>query len=194
MAKFTSQLVARIKQYISLKLYNKAVALRYMENGEPDYLYTGLIPSNDVLKKAFKLFLTAAKLGNDDAQYEVATMYYHGYGVVSDKLNFEYWSISAYMQGHAMALLKLANYHRASKKRVECGDGYIDLIDLAYEEYEVLAKADIGDAQEILGDMYRIGEGNRTPDREKAIYWYDLAAENGMGEAMDMLKHLKSQS
>lgn len=194
MIELTSRLVSRIKQYISRKLYDKAFALRYMKEGQPDYLYTGINPSQAVLKKAFDLFLRSAKLGNDDAQYQLAKMYYHGYGVEVDKELFEYWSIRAYEQGHAMALFYLADYHRLTQRRVKSGEVYIDTVDLAYDEYETLAKSGIAEAQEILGDMCRIGEGNRKPDHEKAIYWYGLAASNGMSDADEMLEHMKASS
>lgn len=194
MTNYIAQLVSKVKLYIACELYEKAFSLRYMNHGQPDYLYTDLLPSQDTLKNAFKLFLKSAKLGHDNAQYQVAKMYYHGYGVPPDKEYFEYWSIKAYEQDHAMALFYLADYHRLTQGQVKLGDAYVDLIDLAYEEYEVLAKSNIAEAQEILGDMYRIGEGNKTPDREKAIYWYTLASENGMWDATDMLEHLKSKA
>lgn len=188
MVKIISKFVGSIIRSISWRIYLEAYMMRWRDEAYADHPF-----SQKVLKKVFRLYLIAAKLGGDDAQCAVALMYLHGDGVSQDNDSFLYWITRALEQRSSTAVFHLADFHRNTPKRLHYSeDGKcIRSIDLAYNGYEILAKLGIAEAQEILGDMYRIGEGDREPDREKALYWYGLAAENGVCEAEEMLEFMK---
>jgi len=64
--------------------------------------------------------------------------------------------------------------------------------DLAYQEFEFIAKAGILEAQEELAFMYRIGYGwGIPPNRKKSIHWYNIAIKNGSTSAKADLKYMK---
>ena len=60
----------------------------------------------------------------------------------------------------------------------------------AFELYQ--KAADLGDtiAQNILGDKYEMGNG-MWKDINKAIYWFEKSAKQGLQKAQNSLKNLK---
>ncbi len=147
-------------------------------------------------KNKFDSYLASALSGDKDSQYEVAMMYLNGDDVTKDIKAFENWASKAYEQGHAGSLYELAQYHRTSglKMRADLtGNKFIEHIELAYKEFGVLAESGLLEAQEILGEMYRSGEGfGIEPDREKAMYWYSVAASNGSKKSNEILLYMSS--
>jgi len=65
-------------------------------------------------------------------------------------------------------------------------------IDDPNEKLEMFANAGNVEAQEFLGAKYRTGWGfGEAPDREKAMYWYEMAANNGSISSKSILEYMK---
>jgi len=144
----------------------------------------------------FDICLKNAKAGDSESQYKLSLMFLNGDGVTKDEGAFERWALTAHENGHAGALYELAHYHRSSGSKMRAdltGDKFIDHKELAYSEFKILAEAGLLEAQEIPGEMYRFGEGfGIEPNREKAMYWYSIAASNGSEKATEILIYMGS--
>ncbi len=131
------------------KLVLKMMRGDYVVNNKPKYLV-----------------LLIAKFGSVDAQYELALLFRY-----KNKQIFEHYAYAAYEQGHIAANFELAKYFRllGSGGRRLSEEVFINYIDLAYEHFEVAAEAEMVEAQELLADMHRIGEGSGVPDWDIGI-------------------------
>jgi len=146
-------------------------------------------------KRSIDSLFEAAKKGDPESQYLLSLKYLYGDEIEKDEGAFERWALSAYEQGCADALYKLAHYHRNSEGSMRAdlkGEKTIPHIELAYKEFEILAKSGLLEAQEILGDMYRVGEGfGIEEDKEKSLKWYEVAVSNGSERAREIVKYMK---
>lgn len=145
--------------------------------------------------KSIEKLLESAKNGDPESQYELSIKYLEGDELEKDEGAFERWALTAYENGNAPALYKLAHYHRNSegKMRIDLEEKEtISHKELAYQEFEILAESGLLEAQEILGEMYRFGEGfGIEENKEKSIYWYTKAAVNGSEQAQEIAGYMK---
>jgi TPR repeat protein len=123
--------------------------------------------ANDIWQNLFKEKLQEAKQGNSNAQYDVASMYQNGRGVIPDLGKATEWYKKSAAQDNAKAVNRLklleANEERFNK---------------------VLAQAEKGNAesQYKLGKMYSEGVGVSI-DNTKAAKAFESAAMQGHAKA-----------
>ncbi len=124
---------------------------------------------------SFQWYYKAAKQGDSDAQFYIASCYYKGDDVAEDKAEAVKWYRKAADQGHAKAqnTLGVCYYY-----------GYGVEEDKAEAIKWFFKAADLGnaEAQNNLGACYENGEGVNK-DETEAIKWYQQAAENGNAAA-----------
>ena len=114
--------------------------------------------------------------GNDrDAEYEVAVMYAHGYGVAKNETESRKWLERAAKHGNVSAEYDLGIALREGRGAVQDYEGAIKWIQLA-------AEGGHPQAQFALGSMYRAGTGVPV-DNVKAYTWLNLAAAHGVYDA-----------
>ena len=134
------------------------------------------------MKKAFEFFKSAAELGNPMAQYNLASYYENGEGVIKDmKKAFEWYSKAA-DQGDAEAQHNVALCY-------ENGDGVEQDLNKAFEFYSKAAEQGDVAAQVSVADIYMSGNGIEK-DATKAADWYIKAAEQGDAIAQSNLAML----
>lgn len=136
-------------------------------------------------KKAFELYLQAAKQGHASAQECVGLAYDFGHGV--DK-NYEK-AVEWYRKAAAKSL-KIAQNNLGSK--YENGQGVERNYHLAFEWYMKAALQDEEYAMCNVGILFEDGKG--VPVNYKAaIYWYKKSANKGHERAIKRLKWLKAK-
>lgn len=109
------------------------------------------------LKNAFELYLKAAKVGDEIAQYNLALMYQNGKPITrNDKLAFKWMKLAARSDAEAMANLGFM-YMR--------GIGTRKNLKKACDLYKKAAKHKVARAHYNLGLMAYSGEGVKQDDR-----------------------------
>jgi hypothetical protein len=181
---------------VNLAKQGDAAALN--EFGERLFTGEGMPPN---APEAGKWFYKAAKLGNKDAQFNLAFMYFGGWGMRDNKTKAAFW------YGKAMEKSKTGDHlglFRRWQKAAEQGDKEMQYkLGESYEEgeglwqdnaeskkwFQLAAKgyckaAEQGDkdAQLRLGDMYYFGKGIER-DYAETVKWWQMAAEQGCYEA-----------
>ncbi|RKO98821.1 hypothetical protein CXG81DRAFT_15395 [Caulochytrium protostelioides] len=169
--------------------------------------------------KAFALYYSAARRGNEEALFHVALSYEQGAGVTLNKAKALQYYRKAAIGNHPGAMLRLAmalihgelgqspnardgakwlrlaakyantKYPHPLYEYAMCHEEGIDNIlwpDHAYLVELLSEAATLGHvhAQYKLGSAYEYGNWGLTPDPEKSIGYYTVAAENGHLEAM----------
>lgn len=172
--------------------------------------------ANGAFKEAFDIWLPIAEQGDAEAQAWIGSLHANGEGVDVDDRAALTWYERAAEQGHAMAQANVgANYFmaRGTDKDVakaikwlsaaaEHGDlnGLFNLAVLyskgegveedhgrAAELYAKAAECGHYPSQSRLGYMYAHGQGVEK-DRVKAYLWLSLAAQHGIGTALNALE------
>ena len=172
--------------------------------------------ADGAFKEAFDIWLPIAEQGDAEAQAWIGSLHANGEGVDVDDRAALIWYERAAEQGHAMAQANVgANYYmaRGTDKDVakaikwlsaaaEHGDlnGLFNLAVLyskgegvqedhgrAAELYAKAAERGHYPSQSRLGYMYAHGQGVEK-DRVKAYLWLSLAAQHGIGTALDALE------
>lgn len=159
---------------IGLSWYRKAAedgyALAQLCLGEHYYLGKGVLVDSF---EALKWFRKAAQEENHRAQYYLAEFYYKGYIVDKDLQTAFDWYVMAANGGDELAVLALIN-----KYSHDCITG------ISREDclkcFENLAAKDITEAQYEAGYLRE----HYSADMENALYWYQLACNNGNADAM----------
>ena len=128
----------------------------------------------------------AAKLGNADAQYELALRYDGNRGTVRDYTKAIKWYRKAAKQGDVHAQYRLGEmYERGQGVRIDYGKAIAWYRGAARQGHEI--------AQVTLGDAYHEGLIVKR-NSDEAVRWYRLAAEQGNLLAQDMLRVLLPES
>ena len=138
--------------------------------------------------------------GFASAQHEWALIHYEGKGTEQDFEAAFYWLNRAVEQGHNYAKNQLAlmyYYSKGTKKNLQRA---FHLFKELAEQYEASSPKDLYlsmnqsyiSAQYNLARMYEKGEGVSL-DFEKALYWYQKAAQRGLVAAQNRLKKLAQQ-
>lgn len=163
-----------------------ALALQFSEEGTSE--------------QAFHAYLKAAEMGHAEAQLRVSWYYYHGFNVRQDYDRFEFWCQCAAEQGLPEAQVKLAEFYEV-KARVWLYPQLIAAHGASHAEemfgqyarkafYWMEQAANQGHpwALYFMGKYYEEGMGV-SPDKQLALYWYRLAAEQNTSREL----YLKGQ-
>ena len=137
----------------------------------------GLVKS---MKKAAKLYKRAVELGNLQATFSLASMYYEGDGVKLDKKKARQLYQMAADRGHARAQHNIGNFFRQDGQMEE-----------AFRHYKMAAEQGHENAQCNVGFCYAKGVGAGF-DLDEARRWYALAAAKGHEGAIESLATLAS--
>ena len=122
-------------------------------------------------EKALAEFKPLAEQGNAKAQFNLAVMYYNGYGVKQNYKQAIKWWEKAAKQGNADAQNNLGTIYYN-------GYGVKQNYKKAIKWYELSAERGDVNAQIILAVMYYKGYGMFFKNYIKAIYWMNLARKN----------------
>jgi hypothetical protein len=137
-------------------------------------LLAGSAQGRDVWSGVFEQQLAAARQGNAEAEYSLAGMYKNGQGITADRDQAGEWYRRAAAQNHARAksalILMEANQRRFEQALSSAADGNVD-------------------SQYKLANMYAMGIGTNT-DPERALQWYQRAAQRGHDKAQYKLARL----
>lgn len=127
---------------------------------------------------AFKLFSGLAEAGDGRAQYWLADMYEHGYGVKKDVGKALSWLDKSAKQGVVLAEARLGEIYLRGEEAVQ---------DFAKARQWLQKAASRGNAQaeRMLGQMEAHGLGGEK-DIVRAYAWYQLAVLGGDGLAVAM--------
>lgn len=127
---------------------------------------------------AFRLFSGLAKAGDGRAQYWLADMYEHGYGVKKNVGEALSWLKKSADQGVVLAEARLGEIYLAGEETVQ---------DFAKARQWLQKSASRGNAaaQRRLGQMEVNGLGG-TKDAVRAYAWYQLAVLGGDGLAIHL--------
>ncbi len=124
----------------------------------------------------FKAYYEHAKLGNYEAQYNVAVCYFKGIeGVNVDFDKSFYWCKKSVEGDFYMAQWLLGFMYRD-------GSGCLENKKQAVYWFTKSAKQGYAKAQHDLGIAYNNGEGVLM-DKRKAVYWYKKAASQGYAKS-----------
>lgn len=157
----------------------------------------------------------AADRGNTEAQLKLGKMYLSGEGLDKDQAKGEYWLSRAATEGNSEAQFLLGKLYHARQDRETAGNwlaksaaqGYEDAIKfLQFMEYigfeaeetfhhrpadlHKLAQDGDAEAQYQLAIRYESGAFGERQDHEKALHWFQQAANNGHVMAMKSLAHI----
>jgi len=127
-------------------------------------------------KKAYKLFLEAAKAGDAEAQDNVAILIREGKGTAKNLTEALSWFRKAAENGLADAQYQLGNMY-------EFGLGVAQSYEEAAKWYGKSAEQGHASAQTNLGVLYANGQGVKQ-DIVLAYVWSNLAASQGIMEAL----------
>ena len=136
---------------------------------------------------AFKWYLRSAEGGNVQAQNNVGAMYAMGNGINKNLSKSVVWFERAAKAGDPNSQFNLACLLSDSTS----GDIEKDL-SAAAKWYRSAAENGHYPSQARLGHMYSIGQGIKK-DRVQAYVWLSLAAQHGIGTALNALEALAKQ-
>ncbi len=143
---------------------------------------TGVLPS---LPTAFAWYMRAAEQGHVQAATNVGAMLAMGQGTTQDRLAGLGWLEKAAAAGDAMARYNLATLYAK-------GDGVPLDSSRAADLYRQAAETGHYPSQARLGHIYAVGLGVEK-DRVSAFAWLSLAAQHGIGTALNALEALIEQ-
>ena len=130
-------------------------------------------------KAAFRWYLASAEAGNAQAQSNVGVMYAQGKGVSQSHEEAACWFERAADQGDQNGQFNLAVFYSKGQGRPK------NLVKAA-ELYRKAAETGHYPSQARLGQMYISGQGVEK-DRVQAFLWLSLAAQHGIGTALNAL-------
>ena len=157
-------------------------------------------------KRDFLKCLKEARIGDYQAQYDVALMYANGLGVARNLEHALHWTRLAAEKGHVSAQYLLANsyqqgqgteknvvkaltwYQRAAEKGSEKANLKLAKLfserqdEVAFAHAMCAAKAGLPQAQIAVADQFSLGRGV-LQNVEEANNWYRFAAEQGLANA-----------
>jgi uncharacterized protein len=128
------------------------------------------VPSGD-----FAATRARAEKNDPEAEYELSSMYAHGYGAGRSDVEAQRWLERAAEHGNVMAQYDLGLALRDGRGAVQDYDRAVKWIRRAADNGH-------GPAQYALGVMYRSGTGVPA-DNVKAYTWLNLAAARGVADA-----------
>ena len=123
----------------------------------------------------FAEILKRAEKSDPDAEYQLAALYAHGYGVAKNEAEARKWLERAAQHGHVTAEYEFGIALRDGRGAVQDYARAVGWIRSAAENGH-------GPAQFALGVMYRLGTGVPA-DNVKAYTWLNLAASRGVYDA-----------
>lgn len=129
--------------------------------------------------EALKILIPIANGGDDEAQRILGEMCYNGQGMKRDLVASFKWTEVSASSGNKIAQYNLGYLY-------ERGEGVASSSSLAIDWYTKAAIQGYVLAQHKLGDLYA------SSDRNKAIYWYDAAAQRGDDVARRQFSNLSS--
>lgn len=159
---------------IGLSWYRKAAeagyALAQLCLGEHYYLGNGVLVDSF---EALKWFRKAAQWKNHRAQYYLAEFYYKGYIVDKDLKTAFDWYVMAANGGDELAIKALLNRFSHTFITGVSRDACLNC-------FKLLAEKGVAEAQYEAGYLYE----HYSADKNKALYWYQVACDNGNKDAM----------
>jgi TPR repeat protein len=161
----------------TLELYTKAAKRGYIKAqirlGDL-YVQDGPIQN---LFKAIRWYLLSAKTGNKIAQYNLASMIQHGWGIKrEDEFLIFKWYQAAAKQGHSQAQYKLGKLYKDRQTESDYHKAFI-----------WFEKSGIKKANFEIGRMYEQGLLSEQPNYAEAIAWYKKAATKNYKKALSCL-------
>lgn len=169
--------VSNTKMTVNTANYSNMTAQQLYD--EATKYYNGSNGVSKDLKKAYELYLQAAKKDFAKAQYSVADMLYYGEEIEKDEIAAYQWYVKAANNGDAIAANRLGNMFYSGKSVPQD-------YKKAVEWYEKSAEGGYKWGQYNLADMYYNGNGCRQ-DYGKAFSWYEKAAIQNVPEAQNKL-------
>lgn len=181
---------------LSTKQREDINVIKYGDEIDADELYKQAYQKYDEeeYEEAFKLFMLAAENGNEDVQ-EVLGDIYCGKSDIDIPLNYEealkWYELAAksgwtYIQEKLDALNKIIaseSYEKGMEKYNE------KEYEEAFKLFMIAAEKGYVEAQYEIGEAYYYGYGVEE-NKEEAVKWYKLAADNGSGYAKKKLDAL----
>lgn len=144
----------------------------------------GLGTNKDSIQ-AFDRYLKAAKKGHIMAMNKVAQCYAIGYGTIQSTEESSKWFEKSLRKGSAEELLEVGWQY-------EIGNRLIQNYAQAMKCYTTAAEKGLVAAQMKLGDCYNFGRCGIIKNTDEAIKWYQLAANQGYSDAVEIIKLLNS--
>ena len=130
-------------------------------------------------KDQLNTLLERAKTGDPDAMYGLAKYYNKKYGGDPDyQQKILAYYTSAAQKGHSNSQRELALYYNRTGENKK-----------AFFWFKKLATQGDMDAQFIVGNMYRTGEGTKK-SKQQAKYWWHLSCNAGNARACEALQNL----
>ena len=145
----------------------------------------GLGTNKDSIQ-AFDRYLKAAKKGHIMAMNKVAQCYAIGYGTVQSTEESSKWFEKSLRKGSAEELLEVGWQY-------EIGNRLIQNYAQAMKCYTTAAEKGLVAAQMKLGDCYLTGTCGAQKNTTDAAKWYQMAANQGDGEATEILQLLSNK-
>lgn len=145
----------------------------------------GLGTNKDSIQ-AFDRYLKAAKKGHIMAMNKVAQCYAIGYGTIQSTEESSKWFEKSLRKGSAEDLLEVGWQY-------EIGNRLIQNYAQAMKCYTTAAEKGLVAAQMKLGDCYLIGTCGAQKNTTDAAKWYQMAANQGDGEATEILQLLSNK-
>jgi TPR repeat protein len=138
---------------------------------------SSVIPRN--LDSAYRYFQEAADSGYNIAQLEIGYMFEKGLSVEMDAVVAEKWYKKAADQNNQIALCNLGFLYKKGKDKVPQNDSLAN--------YYFMKSAVMGNAKAQLnvGYMYQHGANGTEKDTNKALLWYDKAAQQHLADALN---------
>ena len=131
------------------------------------------------LRKAFDLYVKAAKSGYKEAQFRLAHAYENGELNLKENNEKAYdWYEQAANNGHIEAMFVLAEAYEYENLDLDEDE------DEAFDWYLMAAKHGHLKAQMIVAEAYEYENLGVDEDADEALEWYLRAAKNGYVEAM----------
>ncbi|MDN5938175.1 MAG: SH3 domain-containing protein [Salinisphaera sp.] len=157
-------------------------ALPGMQAWAVDFDQAAAAFKNKDYQSALAAWRTLAKKGNAAAQYDLALMYAHGYGVAQNDALAVSWYKEAAKQGYAKAEHNLAVH-------LQHGRGVEQDYKAAARWYGKAAEQGLAPAQNNLAMLYAQGLGV-DKNLAKAAYWAAAAAQQGNKAAIRNLNQM----
>ena len=170
------------KSYILLLLVLALVCLGVVNS----YSIGRSAQSSEHYKIARMAYLVSANIDNEKAQNNLAGLYAEGYGGAVDNVKAAKWFQKAADNGVSVAKFNLSNFYEEGKGVKRDTTKAANLLE------ELAANGDI-DAQYNLGSLYSAGRSDFPKNAERAIFWYQKAAERGFASAQYNLGSIYAQ-
>ncbi|HEY9029957.1 MAG TPA: tetratricopeptide repeat protein [Kangiella sp.] len=129
----------------------------------------------------------AAKSGDEQAQYLYAMMLFRGLGVELDSEQATKWMSRSAEQGYEKAVFHQAISHLTSKHQSVS----IKQKEQALKTMQTFAENGDKVAQYWMGNTFYFGYIDDRRSYNEAVYWYQLAVEQGSYQAMNNLAWIK---